>query len=210
MSEEPTCRYCYDTASPSLELFSPCECRGTQKYIHRECLNKWLQESKTEDKCEICQFIFVREPSSNSNMKYYFFLVFQLVYNIYGFIYMYIVFEDDEMLILASIPQLANLGYDLLNLKLISYEYNIKVHTYLSFLIFLNISIPIYFTITLLFRAISEKIFDIIYVSRILFSILGFVIYLNMPATHSKIGFQGRIKNYQSNTSTEISTINIV
>ncbi|GJQ11451.1 hypothetical protein GpartN1_g3242.t1 [Galdieria partita] len=49
--EEKFCRICHDT--DPYELIRPCDCTGTLAYVHRECLQKWLQQV-SEYKCEIC------------------------------------------------------------------------------------------------------------------------------------------------------------
>ena len=40
----------------AVEAFiAPCRCRGTLKYIHEECLNRWLiSKGLTEPTCELC------------------------------------------------------------------------------------------------------------------------------------------------------------
>ena len=47
----PECRICYETEDT---LFRPCPCRP---YVHRSCLNKWLETSRRDD-CEICHYRF--------------------------------------------------------------------------------------------------------------------------------------------------------
>ena len=37
---EPECRICFDQFDDD-ELISPCRCKGTSKWVHRGCLNKW-------------------------------------------------------------------------------------------------------------------------------------------------------------------------
>jgi hypothetical protein len=62
----PVCRICRDDDSSS-ELIVPCHCRGTVKYIHRECLNEWLKTvnkavlpfahtSLINAKCNLCNY----------------------------------------------------------------------------------------------------------------------------------------------------------
>jgi len=62
----PVCRICRDDDSSS-ELIVPCRCRGTVKYIHRECLNEWLKTvnkavlpfahtSLINAKCNLCNY----------------------------------------------------------------------------------------------------------------------------------------------------------
>jgi len=41
------CRICLEEIEESIfsigDMIKPCNCDGTQKYVHRECLNKWLE-----------------------------------------------------------------------------------------------------------------------------------------------------------------------
>lgn len=43
------CRICYEPNN----LISVCHCTGTTKYVHKECIIKWIHISKRET-CEIC------------------------------------------------------------------------------------------------------------------------------------------------------------
>ena len=63
----PQCRICFE---PEGELISPCNCIGTLKYIHRECLQKWRKtlpinifNNKRDIRCEICQKYYEFEDS---------------------------------------------------------------------------------------------------------------------------------------------------
>ena len=52
------CRICYHSQG---ELIAPCFCKGTMKYVHVKCLERWLRTSfgasrQTKLKCELCQF----------------------------------------------------------------------------------------------------------------------------------------------------------
>lgn len=45
-------------------LFCSCACQGTVKYVHRECLQKWIDESHSKT-CELCRTAYVgpfRDP----------------------------------------------------------------------------------------------------------------------------------------------------
>jgi len=44
---EGQCRVCLETGG---DLIAPCQCRGTSKWIHRECLNRW-RASRSNPKC---------------------------------------------------------------------------------------------------------------------------------------------------------------
>ena len=36
-----TCRICFEPEMSDEELISPCDCAGSQKYVHLSCLSKW-------------------------------------------------------------------------------------------------------------------------------------------------------------------------
>lgn len=49
------CRVCHGESEPGHELFYPCKCDGTIKYIHQDCLVEWLKHSKQKvPRCELC------------------------------------------------------------------------------------------------------------------------------------------------------------
>uniref|UniRef100_A0A914CNT2 RING-CH-type domain-containing protein n=1 Tax=Acrobeloides nanus TaxID=290746 RepID=A0A914CNT2_9BILA len=52
INDIPTCRICLDDTGTS-ELISPCNCRGTMEFVHRECLDKWYDVSG-ETVCGTC------------------------------------------------------------------------------------------------------------------------------------------------------------
>lgn len=49
----PECRICQEEEDPS-QLETPCDCSGTLKYAHRQCVQRWCDE-KGDTICEICQ-----------------------------------------------------------------------------------------------------------------------------------------------------------
>lgn len=50
-NDEPKyCKICYGGGR---NLISPCDCKGSIKYIHKHCLLKWIKISESK-KCEIC------------------------------------------------------------------------------------------------------------------------------------------------------------
>ena len=53
-----TCRICYISDSKfGNELICPCNCSGTNKYIHRKCLDKWRKKYYQKEnyyRCEVC------------------------------------------------------------------------------------------------------------------------------------------------------------
>jgi len=53
------CRICFEGEDISLgRLFSPCLCRGTQRYIHENCLNQWRYSGNNRSfyKCPTCHY----------------------------------------------------------------------------------------------------------------------------------------------------------
>eukprot|EP00761_Pharyngomonas_kirbyi_P001668 gb/GECH01001672.1/.p1 GENE.gb/GECH01001672.1/~~gb/GECH01001672.1/.p1 ORF type:complete len:250 (+),score=33.12 gb/GECH01001672.1/:1-750(+) len=61
--EEPSCRICYD-GFESGRMISPCNCIGTQKYVHISCLKKWLRHSKSPHKCSVCNSNYLFEDTT--------------------------------------------------------------------------------------------------------------------------------------------------
>jgi len=56
------CRICFDsTAEP---LFSPCKCIGSMQWVHRSCLQKWINIKK-DTKCSVCKenYIITRDKT---------------------------------------------------------------------------------------------------------------------------------------------------
>ena len=49
------CRYCAQPASAA-DLVSPCGCKGSLKFAHKECVQKWISTPKerTSCACEVC------------------------------------------------------------------------------------------------------------------------------------------------------------
>jgi hypothetical protein len=56
--EEPICRICLE---PHGNLFSPCLCSGTMKYVHETCLDTWHKKSinaLSSTRCEQCRYTY--------------------------------------------------------------------------------------------------------------------------------------------------------
>lgn len=58
---ERTCWVCFATDSddPSLHWVKPCRCRGTTKWVHQHCLQRWVDEkqkgnSSAKVTCAVC------------------------------------------------------------------------------------------------------------------------------------------------------------
>ena len=58
MIEKPICRFCFDDANQE-DLFVPCHCTGTARYVHRRCLQEWRSQdihSLNYTRCQECLF----------------------------------------------------------------------------------------------------------------------------------------------------------
>ena len=63
--DDAVCRVCHGPAEPGNELYHPCNCSGSIKFVHQECLLEWLKVSKqgrTKGRCELCGEPFLFTP----------------------------------------------------------------------------------------------------------------------------------------------------
>ena len=66
--DDAVCRVCHGPAEPGNELYHPCNCSGSIKFVHQECLLEWLKVSKqgrTKGRCELVQYIKGREADES-------------------------------------------------------------------------------------------------------------------------------------------------
>lgn len=74
-SEEKMCRICFEehNIEPN-KLIRPCKCKGTQRFIHKECLLTWLNfnisNPEKRDYCDICKHKFKFALNSNTSSNY--------------------------------------------------------------------------------------------------------------------------------------------
>lgn len=57
------CRICFDKDNQE-DMIAPCNCSGSSKYVHRECLDKWRAQNPSNDnfnRCNQCLFNYVLE-----------------------------------------------------------------------------------------------------------------------------------------------------
>lgn len=54
--DQGECRICLQTDLKS-NLLEPCECKGSQKYAHGECLKQWM-DVKRSGECSVCKTIY--------------------------------------------------------------------------------------------------------------------------------------------------------
>ncbi|KAI9846433.1 MAG: hypothetical protein M1837_004024 [Sclerophora amabilis] len=56
-ADSETCRICRSEATQEEQLFHPCKCSGSIKFVHQECLMEWLSHSQKKH-CELCKTPF--------------------------------------------------------------------------------------------------------------------------------------------------------
>ena len=58
------CRICFEEEEEKNKLLHPCPCKGTQRWIHEECLRRWYFMDKQNSNCSVCKykFIVIRGP----------------------------------------------------------------------------------------------------------------------------------------------------
>jgi len=60
--EDKMCRICFSGAEDEINLghlISPCQCKGTMRYVHVECLNQWRLRSQKKSsffQCDECKY----------------------------------------------------------------------------------------------------------------------------------------------------------
>lgn len=73
--ESQECKICFEhTNLPSNPLISPCACKGSQKYIHRQCLNTWRVYNTGAGafyQCQTCKvdYQFTKSISQKKRIK---------------------------------------------------------------------------------------------------------------------------------------------
>ena len=92
-----TCRICLND-SEQRYLIAPCACTGTNKFVHRECLNSWRRISTrpdAESKCPNCLTDYQFEPFTNYDyLKKIGVLFTNCIYNIEMIIGMCVIISD--------------------------------------------------------------------------------------------------------------------
>ncbi|CAG9333828.1 unnamed protein product [Blepharisma stoltei] len=57
IDENTSCRICLERGDPETYLCIPCNCLGSIRYIHPDCLKEWIKESGSVE-CEICHSMY--------------------------------------------------------------------------------------------------------------------------------------------------------
>lgn len=51
------CKICHCGSEPNMPLINPCLCCGSLKYVHQECLQRWIKSADIK-RCELCKYPF--------------------------------------------------------------------------------------------------------------------------------------------------------
>lgn len=94
---EKVCRICYEDENKG-EIIYPCLCSGNIKYVHRLCLDVWIQSKKfSPQKCEICNYKYkIKKTNINSKKM----LCKNMLSQIYEYIKSYKIFYLIENILL--------------------------------------------------------------------------------------------------------------
>lgn len=55
INECPICRICYADAENGESLLSPCQCKGSLRFVHEHCLEMWIKTSLKKT-CDVCKY----------------------------------------------------------------------------------------------------------------------------------------------------------
>lgn len=66
-NDQAICRVCRSGPSLSQPLFHPCKCSGSIRFVHQECLIRWLSHSNKKY-CELCEHPFEFTPIYRDDM----------------------------------------------------------------------------------------------------------------------------------------------
>lgn len=67
------CKYCFDTGTDYNEFVSPCKCKGTLMFVHKECLNSWFESNQSNEaysKCSECHSKFIRKTEISNDIQH--------------------------------------------------------------------------------------------------------------------------------------------
>ncbi|XP_077507850.1 E3 ubiquitin-protein ligase MARCHF2-like [Amblyomma americanum] len=64
---EPMCRICF-FGGRKQPLLEPCNCRGTIGYVHKECLESWIERT-ADGRCQICHYQFTVRKKVKSTWR---------------------------------------------------------------------------------------------------------------------------------------------
>tara|TARA_A100001015_G_scaffold304030_1_gene394608 strand:- start:2044 stop:2835 length:792 start_codon:yes stop_codon:yes gene_type:complete len=147
--EEKFCRICLESENPE-ELISPCLCSGTQKYVHKYCLNTWRYQDTQSDnfiRCNECRTEFKIKKREYTKTA----LLFKKIF----------VFLKKKYLILSILIITLNslIGYGIYNI--INQDFYIYLNFYVLGAIFNSILQTLYLILLILLKCCSTYLKNI-------------------------------------------------
>ena len=67
MNKDAICKFCFEEGNFD-DLCCPCDCKGTQKYVHGRCIVKYIIVSK-KNECPSCKYKFIDVKENNNNTQ---------------------------------------------------------------------------------------------------------------------------------------------
>ena len=66
VSIDEMCKICHcgGESGNNVSLIAPCYCSGSLKYVHQECLQRWIKSSDIK-RCELCKYPFAMQAKVN-------------------------------------------------------------------------------------------------------------------------------------------------
>jgi len=54
------CKFCYDFSHVNERLYNVCDCEGSLKWCHVDCLKEWMKyKYNDKTKCDICGALYI-------------------------------------------------------------------------------------------------------------------------------------------------------
>lgn len=69
LSLENFCKICHCGSEINMPLIAPCFCAGSLKYVHQDCLQRWIKSSDIK-RCELCKYPFSMQSKVSSLFRF--------------------------------------------------------------------------------------------------------------------------------------------
>lgn len=223
--EEKQCRICLEDDNPN-DMINPCLCKGTQKYVHRECLNQWRSVNvnpKAFTHCTVCNYEYKTITIDSGNIKFLEKINKFLVKNFFTFLFLnqvIIFFFSFFMLILDVNNNIKYLIIKCDNVTSYPYSFNSDYQCIINYYI---LSIIIYFStlviafICNIFYNKNKKLYFEYYkgfnyfnfFGMIIVSIITFIIWLPLGIFFFTLALQSILKFHYDTIDKKIKAKNI-
>ena len=220
--EEEQCRICLDDDNQE-DLIYPCLCKGTQKYVHRECINQWRSVNvnpKAFSHCTVCNYEYKTLSIANGNIICLEKINKFLMKNFFTFLFI----NQVGIFILAFFILIIDVNDNITNLIVLcnntesTYTFNDEYHCMINYYI---LAIIIYFgviVITFIYNILYSKNkklyleyykkFNFInFFSMIFASIITFIIWLPIGVFFFTLAIQSMFKFHYDTIDKKIKTM---